>query len=165
MPPSSLPEPASASPPAELTAGASVTGNPSLSTLLRQLADDSRLLVQQEIALAKAEVQTNVLSLAKRTAFIAVGIALLVVGLLVLTAFLVIALGALLGERYWLSSLIVGALLAIAGIGAMLAGRGGLSQQKLAPEQTVASIRESAEWARDEAQRFKQDLTRTNEAS
>lgn len=132
---------------------------PSVATLLRQLADDGRTLVRQEITLARLELQSNAVSFAKRIGLVGFGIGMLLVGLLVLTAFLVLALGVLLDGRYWLSSLIVGATLAVAGLVALLVGRSGLARQTMKPEQTVETIRDNREWMKAEARQLKSDLT------
>ncbi len=135
----------------------------SLGALLRQLADDGRILVQQEIALAKAEVRSSVLGIGKGAALIGLGAAILLVGLLVLIAFLVLGLGVLLDERYWLSSLIVGGLLALLGAITVIAGRKGLQKQALTPHRTIETLRDNTDWARAEAEEIKRELTRSDE--
>jgi uncharacterized membrane protein YqjE len=137
-------------------------GDASLGALVRQLTDDGRTLIQQEVALAKAELQTNAVSFAKRAALLGIGIAVLIVGLLVLTAFLVLALGELLDDRYWLSSLIVGLAFAVLGAGGLLIGKNGLARQTLKPEKTVVTLKENTDWARAEARQLKHDLTRSD---
>jgi uncharacterized membrane protein YqjE len=134
-------------------------GEASLGVLFRQLAEDSRTLIRQEVALAKVELKENARSVAKGAVAIGLGVGMLIVGLLVLTAFLVLGLGVLLGGQYWLSSLIVGGLLAVIGAIALLSGRKGLASDELKPEQTVQTIRENRDWARNEADKIKRDLT------
>jgi hypothetical protein len=136
-----------------------LNGQGSLGTLFRQLVEDSRTLIRQEVALAKVELKDNAVSVAKNGVVIALGIGMLLVGLLVLTAFLVLGLGVLLGGQYWLSSLIVGGVLALVGGLAVLVGRRGLATDNLRPDHTVATIRENRDWARDEADQIKRDLT------
>jgi hypothetical protein len=133
-------------------------GDPSLAALVRQLADDGRTLIQQELTLAKAEVQQNVVSFARNAAVMAAGGMLLVLGLLILLVFLILGLGRLLGGQYWLSTLIVGALFAVAGGVTILVGRRGLRKDELKPTRTAQSLRESTEWAKAEAQQLKRDL-------
>lgn len=131
---------------------------PSLGELFRQLAQESSTLIRQEIALAKAEVQENVRSLSKDMAMMAAGGGVLLVAALVLTAFLVAALGDLL-DNYWLSALIVGAVYAAIGFMLLNKGKAGLRNDGLKPEQTVASLQEDKRWAQAEAQQVKRDLT------
>src|SRR6202035_2382723 len=61
-----------------------------------------------EVQLAKVELKETGSQLAKDSAQVAIAAGLLVVGALPLTAFLVIGLGKLLKDNFWLSSLIVG---------------------------------------------------------
>ena len=131
-----------------------------IATLVRQLAEDSRVLLQQEIALAKLEVRQTVTAVARSSGLIAGGVLFLVLGLLVLLVFVIIALGALLGDEYWLSTLIVGSVLALLGAVLLMTGRKGLKADHLKPERTASSVRETREWAADEARDFKRQLTR-----
>jgi uncharacterized membrane protein YqjE len=133
-------------------------GEASLRALLRQLVDDSRGLVRQEIALAKVEVREGVQALAKGAVLIGLGAAILLVGLLVLTAFLVLGLGRLLDGQYWLSSLIVGGLFALLGALTLLAGKKGLARGELKPTVTAETLRENQAWAREEIRQLKRDL-------
>ncbi len=138
-------------------------GTGSLSTLFRQLADDGRTLIQQEIALAKAEVRSSVVGAVKGAAIMALGVGLLLVALLVLIAFLVLGLGVLLDDRYWLSALIVGGVIAVLGLIAMLVGRRGMREQTLKPQRTIAALRDSKDWARAEARQIRRELTGSDE--
>jgi hypothetical protein len=131
---------------------------PSLGALFRQLADESRTLVQQEIALAKADLTDSVRNLAKGAVLIGIGTGMLVVGLLVLVAFLVVGLGRILGGEYWLSTLIVGGAFALIGGTTLLVGKRGLSGDRLKPEITVQTLRDNREWAKEEVRQIKQDF-------
>jgi uncharacterized membrane protein YqjE len=130
---------------------------PSLGDLFKQLAQDSATLVKQEVALAKVEMRENLRSAGKDAAMIAVGGGLLLVGLLVLTGFLVAALGDLL-DNYWLGALIVGLLFAV--IGAVLAKKNleNLKRDSLGPEQTIQTLKEDKRWLQSEMQQAKRDL-------
>lgn len=134
-------------------------GTGSLGGLFRQLAEDGRTLIQQEIALAKAEVRSNVVGAAKSAAIMGIGLGLLLVALLVLIAFLVLGLGVLLDGRYWLSALIVGGVLAILGLIAVFVGRRGMREQELKPQRTIDTLRDNTDWARAEARQIKRELT------
>ncbi len=127
---------------------------PSLGELFKQLAQDSATLVKQEVALAKVEMRENLRSATKDAAMIAVGGGLLLVGILVLTAFLVAALGDLL-DNYWLGALIVG--LVYVGIGGVLAKKymGNLKKDDMGPDQTIESLKEDKRWLQSEIQQAK----------
>ena len=100
---------------------------------------------------------------AKGAALMGLGLGLLVVALLVLIAFLVLGLGALLDDRYWLSALIVGGILAVLGLIAVLVGRRGMSEQALKPQRTIATLRDNTDWARAEAREIRRELTGSDE--
>ena len=131
---------------------------PSLGELFRRLTTDTSDLVRQEILLAKTELRQTTSAVARDSAKVGVAAGLALAGALTLTAFLVVGLGDLL-NNYWLSSLIVG--LVLLAIGAVLA-RGALHDLKtgLAPEQTIATLREDAAWAKGETREVKRELTR-----
>lgn len=131
--------------------------DPSLGELFKQLAQDSATLVKQEVALAKAEMRENLRTAGKDAAMIAVGGGLLLVGLLVLTAFLVAALGDLL-DNYWLGALIVG--LAYVVVGGVLARKylGNLKKDDLGPDQTIQTLKEDKRWLQSEIQQAKREL-------
>ena len=129
----------------------------SIRPLLNQLAEDSGALVKQEIALAKAEMRETLARTASGATRIAIGGAVAAVAGLVLTAFLVLLLGSLLGN-YWLAALIVGVALAL--IGGLLAVMGvrRLKDLSVAPTQTIETLREDAQWAKREVDELKRGL-------
>ena len=125
--------------------------------LLRRFGEDAGALVRDEIALAKLELRESVSVISKDIARLAVAGGVALVGSLALTAFLIIGLGDLL-NNYWLSSLIVTVVLLTT---AAVLGKGALADMKrnrLAPEETVRSLAEDKEWARDAAREFKAKL-------
>ena len=89
------------------------------SAIFKRLTGDSADLVRHEVALAKAELRETGSMLAADAAKVGAALALALAGALALTAFLVIALGNLLDGRYWLSALLVGAVMLA--VGAVLA--------------------------------------------
>jgi hypothetical protein len=133
--------------------------DPSLIALFRQLTDDGRALIEQEVALAKAEIRANVLGITKHAGLVGAGALFVILGLLVLIAFLVIALGALLDDNYWLSSLIVGLFFVVVGGIMVLYGRKGLGRDELKPKQAVTTLLESKEWVQTEARQLRQELS------
>jgi uncharacterized membrane protein YqjE len=130
---------------------------PSLGELFKQLAQDSATLVKQEVSLAKAEMRENLRSATKDAAMIAVGGGLLLVGLLVLTAFLVAAIGDML-DNYWLGALLVG--LVFVAVGGLLAKKNlnNLKKDDLGPGQTIQTLKEDKRWLQSEIQQAKKEL-------
>lgn len=155
IPPTAVNEPPAA-PPA--TAARIPPTEPSLGELFRDLAQESSLLIKQEIGLAKAEMRENFRDFAKDAVMLAAGGGILLVAMLVFTAFLVAGLGDLLGDEYWLGALIVGVVYAIIG-GVLLArGKSGMERDDLKPERTIESLQADKRWAQAEAQQVKRDL-------
>ena len=141
------------------------TGDASLGELLKRLTSDSADLVRHEVALAKAELRETGGMLAADGAKVGAAVGLALAGALALTAFLVIALGNLFNGRYWLSALLVGAVMLA--VGAVLAKNAvnDVKRRGLAPRQTIAALREDKAWAGREAREFKHDLTTDPTAS
>jgi uncharacterized membrane protein YqjE len=132
---------------------------PSLGELFKELAQESSTLVKQEIGLAKVEMRENMRKLAKDAVMLAIGGGILLMGLLTLTAFLVAALGDMLGDEYWLGALIVGALYALIGGILLMRGKSGLQHDDFKPDQTMESLQADKRWAKTEARQVKRDLT------
>jgi uncharacterized membrane protein YqjE len=132
---------------------------PSLGELLRRLTTDTGELVRQEVSLARAEMREVGGRVARDGAKIGIALGLALAGVLALTAFLVIALGDLVGN-YWLGALIVG--LAMLGIGGFMAKSAvdDVKRRGITPQQTIATLKEDAAWAKDEAREVKRELTR-----
>jgi uncharacterized membrane protein YqjE len=130
---------------------------PQLGDLFRQLAQDSAMLVRQEMALAKAELRENVKSVARDAAKIAVGAVLAGVGALVLVAFLVLLLGDAVG-KYWAGALIVGVLLVAIGGFLAIGGMKRLKKDTIAPDQTLQTLKEDKQWLQSEMQQVRRDL-------
>jgi len=117
----------------------------SLGSLVTGIVEDLQGIVRGEIALAKAEMQADVSSLAKGIASLAAGALVVVVGLI----FLLLGVTYLINKslQLWLSAGIVGAVVLVIGIILLLIGRHTLSAANLAPENSIASLKEDQEWA------------------
>jgi uncharacterized membrane protein YqjE len=129
----------------------------SMGELFRRLSTDGSHLVQQEIQLAKTELQENAARAAKAGGKIGTAAVIALPGLMAITAALVIGLGIII-DSYWVSALIVGVVvLAVAGIMA----KGAIKDFKsgLAPRETVKSVKEDVDWAKRETTRVKQEMT------
>lgn len=131
----------------------------SLGELFRSLTSDATRLIQQEISLARAEITANVRTLATDAGTALAGASLATVGLLVLVEALVLGVGVLLGRRYWLAALIVGAVLLAAGGAVAYIGLRAARARKLAPTRALTGLRETGDWARGEALELRAALT------
>lgn len=128
--------------------GHSVNDNRSLGDLFAELSSKTSELVREEVALAKAEVSQKATRVGKDVGWLAAGGAIAYAGLLAIMASIIIALGAIL--PLWLSAFLVG--LAAAGGGYMLAQKGlsDLKKADIAPNQTIATLKEDAQWAKEQ---------------
>lgn len=121
------------------------TDDRSIGELFAELSRETAVLVRKEVELATTEITGKAKTAAAHAAAIAAGGALVHAGLLVLLAGVVLGLAEL-GVAAWLSALIV-AIAVMAG-GYVLVNRGAtnLRATKLAPTQTMESIKETATW-------------------
>jgi hypothetical protein len=120
---------------------------PGLRSLLRELADGGATLVRQEIRLARVETADLLRTLGTGTAWAGAGGVLLLVGALAtLTGIILLGGDQWLRDRFWLAALVVAVLAAVAA--ALLARRGLalVNPHTLAPDQTVATLKEDKEW-------------------
>lgn len=130
-----------------------------LGELFKRLTSDTGELIRQEATLAKAEIRETGSALVGDARDIGIAAGLAIAGALALVAFLVIGLGNLLDDRYWLSSLIVGAV--ALGIGMVMVKRAtnDIKQRGLTPKQTMDTLREDKAWASQQARELSHDLT------
>lgn len=139
--------------------GAGAAASASIAGLVRDLADDTRTLIQQEIQLAKLEAADTAKRVVVDSAWIGAGAGVVAVGGLCLVLALALGLGALLGS-YWLGTLITGGILVLAGALAAWKGIRDLQKGGFAPTETVQSLQEDKEWAEHEVDDFKQGIQR-----
>lgn len=120
----------------------------SLGELFGELTRETTLLVRQELALAKTELTQKGSKLGKDIGFLAMGGAVAYAGLLAIVAALIIVLANFI--PWWLSALLVG--IVIAGIGYALVQKGlsAIKQENMAPRQTVETLKEDTEWAKEQ---------------
>lgn len=130
---------------------------PALGDLFRQLAQDSATLVRQEMNLAKAELKSNVKSVARDAAMVAVGGILALVGVVVLIAFLVVAVGDAL-DNYWLGALVVGVLFLLVGGLLAMSSLKKLKHEEIAPTRTLETLKEDKQWLQSEIKQARRDL-------
>ena len=138
--------------------GAPIDDGISVGQLFKQLGSDSTHLIQQEMALAKAELRQTTSRFGQAATKLGIAAGVAIPGLMAITAFLVIAIGDLLNENYWLGALIVGvAFLMTAVVLGKRAMR--LLQDGVGAPETMATLREDAQWAKEEGQAFKREFT------
>jgi hypothetical protein len=127
-------------------------GSESIADLFKDLRDEAVLLVRQEVALAKTEMSEKMARIARNSAYVAAGMMVAFVGLVLILLAAAAALAVVLddtGAREqapWLAPLIVGAVVVIAGVVAAMKGINTIKNQSLKPQQTIDSITEDKKW-------------------
>ena len=125
--------------------------SPSLGVLLRDLAEGSSSLIRQEIRLARLELSEVLGAVTTGTINIVAGSVLLLLGVLsVLVGLILLGGDQWLRDRYWLAALIT--FVFAGGLAFWFLSRGAslLSPRQLAPEQTVATIKEDTAWLKQQ---------------
>ena len=120
--------------------------------LLGQLSQDMTMLVRQEVQLARAEMSDKLSRLTANLVSVVAGGFVAYVGALALVAALILALHNLANISPWVSALIVGAVLAIAGHAMLRRGLGELKRVDLAPRKTVENIKDDVQAIRNDVQ-------------
>ena len=120
----------------------------SLGELFAELTRELSTLVRQELTLARTEMTQKGSRVAKHVGSLAAG------GAVAYAGFLAILAGIILGLAYfiplWLSALVVG--LVVAGVGGFLvqSGLAALKREDLTPRQTIETLQEDAQWAKQQ---------------
>jgi hypothetical protein len=124
----------------------------SVAELFGQLSQDMTMLVRQEVQLARAEMSEKLSRLTANLVSVIAGGFVAYVGALALVAALILALNDLASISPWVSALIVGAVLAIAGYAMLRRGLGQLKRVDLAPRRTVENIKDDVQAIRNDVQ-------------
>src|SRR5215207_1854470 len=128
--------------------GRDVKDERSLGELFAELARDTSTLVRHEVQLAKTEMSQKASRVGKDVGFLAAGGAVAYAGLLAVLAGIIVLLGQVI--PMWLSALLVGVV--VAGVGYFLVRRGldALKREDPAPRQTIETLKEDQQWAKDQ---------------
>jgi uncharacterized membrane protein YqjE len=119
-----------------------------LGSLITGIIKDLQDLLRAEVQLAKTELREDASAVGKAIAFIAAGAFIGLVGFIFLIQAIVWILDEFMND--WIAAGIVAlALLLIAAILAM-SGRSKLSQASLKPEQTIDTLKEDQQWAKQQ---------------
>jgi hypothetical protein len=121
----------------------------SLGELLGDLAQQTATLARQEVELAKTEMTEKASRVGRNLGFLAIGGAVAYAGFLAILAALIVALAAN-GVPWWLAALLVGVV--VAGVGYVLVQKGlaALKREELAPRQTIETLKEDKDWAKEQ---------------
>ena len=120
----------------------------SLGDLFSELATETSTLVRQEVALAQTELTQKATSVGKNVGFLVVG------GAVGYAALLAILAAAIIGLAYfvpaWAAALIVGVVVGIVAFLLISSALKALKATSLTPNQTVETLKEDAEWLKNQ---------------
>jgi xanthine/uracil permease len=130
---------------------AQVRDERSLGDLFSDLTRETSSLVRQEVQLAKAELTQSATEAARGIGMLVAGGAVAYAGLLFLLLAIVFGLIEA-GWDPWVSALVVGLVVVAIGAVLVLRARESLKPANLAPQKTVETLKEDAEWAKEQVQ-------------
>jgi len=116
--------------------------------LIRQLGDDSKRLVADEVRLAKLEMKESVQQAGRGAVQLAVAFGVAVVMLVAITIFLATLIGRLAAGHMWVGALVTGLLELAAAALLFRRGLGKLHEPSYSLEDTRAALKDTAAWAR-----------------
>lgn len=123
---------------------------PTLGDLFGQLASDLSSLVRKEIELARAETQEKLAHATRSAVTMVAGGLVAYAGLIMLFAAVAVWLGGYMD--LWLAVLIVGVVVLIVGAVLIGVGRSALANVSVVPENTIESLKQDAQWAKEQIQ-------------
>ena len=116
--------------------------------LVRQLGDDSKRLVSDEVRLAKLEMKESLRRAGQGAVRLAVAFGVGIVMLVALTVFLATLIGRLAAGHMWVGALVTGLLeLAVAAV-LLKKGMAAFSEPSYSLEDTRGSVGETVRWVR-----------------
>ena len=123
----------------------------SLGELFSELAQETSTLVRQEVNLAKTEMSQKASRAGRHVGILAAGGAVTYAGLLAILAGIIYLLNEVM--PLWLAALLVG--LVVVFVGYLLVKRGldALKREDFTPRQTIETLKEDQQWAKDQTDR------------
>ena len=117
--------------------------------LIRQLGDDSKRLVADEVRLAKLEMKESVHRAGRGAVQLAVAFGIGVVMLVALTIFLATFIGRLASGHMWVGAVVTGLVELALAVVLLRRGMGVLRQPSYSLAETRAALKDTAVWARN----------------
>ena len=117
--------------------------------LIRQLGDDSKRLVADEVRLAKLEMKESVQRAGRGAVQLAVAFGIGIVMLVALTIFLATLIGRIAAGHMWVGAIITGIIELAVAVVLLRKGMGILKEPSYTLEETRAALKDTAVWARN----------------
>lgn len=122
----------------------------SLGDLFGDLTSQLTQLLHREVELAKTEMTANVVRTGRNASLIGAGGVVVHAGFLALVAAAIALLVSAFDLDVWIGALIVAVLLLGAGFALIQRGRSQLEASSLVPTRTIETLKDDAEWAKDQ---------------
>lgn len=120
----------------------------SIGELFSELAAETGTLIRQEVSLAQVELTAKASKVGKNVGFLAVGGAVGYAALLAILAGIIIGLSYLMPA--WLAAILVGVVVGIAAFVLISSALAELKKTNIKPEESVESIKEDAQWLKNQ---------------
>jgi hypothetical protein len=125
-----------------------VDPNAGIPDLIRDLADDSKRLLVDEVQLAKLETKESVKRASKGGVWLALAFGIGVVTLVALTLLLVTLIGRLANGHMWIGALVTGGLEVVIALVLFKRGFRAFKTPSYTLEETREAVKETARWAK-----------------
>ena len=122
----------------------------SLGELFSDLTSQLGQLVHKEVELARTELTANAIRTGRNASLIGAGGVVVHAGFLALVAAVIALLVSAFDLDVWVGALIVALVLFVAGFALIQRGRSQLEAGSLAPTRTIETLKDDAEWAKDQ---------------
>ena len=122
----------------------------SLGELFSDLTSQLGQRVHKEVELARTELTANAVRTARNASLIGAGGVVVHAGFLALVAAVIALLVSAFDLDVWVGALIVALVLFVAGFALIQRGRSQLEAGSLAPTRTIETLKDDAEWAKDQ---------------
>jgi uncharacterized membrane protein YqjE len=120
----------------------------SIGELFSELASETGLLIRQEIALAKVELTEKASHVGRNVGYLVLGGAVAYAALLALLAAIIILLANVM--PWWVAALAMAVLVGIVAGVLISKALAALKKTEVAPRQTVETLKEDAQWAKQQ---------------
>lgn len=114
--------------------------------LIRQLTDDSKRLVSDEVRLAKLEMTESVHAGARGALWLSLAFGVGIVGMVAFTIFLATLIGRAVNGHMWLGALVVGIVEVVAAIFLIKKGLGAFREPSYTLAETRESLKDTTTW-------------------
>ncbi len=128
----------------------------SLAGLIKELRDETLVLMRQEIALIRSEMGEKISLFTRNGVYLAAGAVTAFAGLIVFLMgvsfflqWLFIAAGLSTTLSAWIAALLVGTVVLLIGYGLIQKAISAIKKESVVPQKTMHSLKEDKEWIRD----------------